>query len=186
MNLPQTLQRITTALAQSGIDYMLTGSFAGVYYGSPRSTQDIDLVIAPKEAQLRAFVKGLPDNEYYVDLDAALEALQRESMFNVIDVISGWKIDMIIRKSRAFSQQEFLRRQLVDLQGVSLFVPSAEDIVIAKLEWSKLAQSQRQLEDVAAILRVQRESMDQSYLEKWIRELSLDKQWDDASRASET
>jgi len=75
-------------------------------------------------------------------------------LFNVIDLASGWKIDLIIRKSRAFSQEEFHRRQRVDLQTLSLYVASAEDVVVAKLEWSKLAQSQRQIEDVAGILRV--------------------------------
>jgi hypothetical protein len=68
---------------------------------------DIDMVIAAKPDQIRAFVDSLPASEYYADLDAALEAHKRESLFNVIDLASGWKIDLIIRKSRAFSQEEF-------------------------------------------------------------------------------
>jgi hypothetical protein len=59
-----------------------------------------------------------------VDLDAALEARKQ-----------GWKIDLIIRKSRPFSEEEFRRRELVNLQGRSLFVASAEDVVVSKLEW---------------------------------------------------
>ena len=47
---------------------MLTGSFASAYHGSPRSTQDIDLVIASTPAQLRALVGSLPQGEYYADL----------------------------------------------------------------------------------------------------------------------
>jgi hypothetical protein len=47
---------------------------------------------------------------------------------------------LIIRKSRAFSQEEFRRRQRVDLQNLPLYVASAEDVVVAKLEWSKLAE----------------------------------------------
>ena len=65
--------------------------------------------------------------EYYADLDAALDAHQRQSLFNVIDLATGWKIDLIIRKSRAFSHEEFRRRQRVNLHNVSLFVASAED-----------------------------------------------------------
>ena len=83
---------------------MLSGSFASAHYGAPRSTQDIDLVIAATPAELRAFVEALSGKEYYVDLDSALEAHKRQSMFNVIDLATGWKIDLIIRKSRAFSQ----------------------------------------------------------------------------------
>ncbi len=183
MSVPEVFQRITAALNQAGIPYMLSGSFASAYYGAPRSTQDIDLVIEATPTQLRAFVQGLPSNEYYVDLDAALEAHKRQSLFNVIDLASGWKVDLVIRKSRPFSEEEFRRRQQVNLQGTPLFLASPEDVVISKLEWSNLAQSRRQIEDVAAILRVRWVELDHSYLEKWITELGLKEEWTDAQRA---
>jgi hypothetical protein len=184
MSVSDVFARIKSALDSARVAYMLTGSFASASYGSPRSTQDIDFVIAATGPQLRALVQALPSDQYYVELDAAMEAHRRQSLFNVIDLATGWKIDFIIRKSRAFSQEEFVRRRLVDLEGIPLFVATAEDVIIAKLEWSKLAQSQRQIEDVAAILRVRGESLDNSYLAKWIVALGLDKEWADARRAA--
>jgi predicted nucleotidyltransferase len=68
---------------------MLTGSLASAHYGAPRSTQDIDVVIAAAPTHLRTFVKSLPSAEYYSDLDAALEAHERQSLFNVIDLATG-------------------------------------------------------------------------------------------------
>jgi hypothetical protein len=185
MSISDVLQKITTALDQSAVAYMLTGSFASAYYGTPRSTQDIDVIIEATPAQLSAFVDSLPVDQYYVALDAALQALKAESMFNVVDRSTGWKIDFILRKSRAFSREEFRRRVRAHLQGVSLFMASTEDIVIAKLEWSKLAQSQRQIDDVAAILRVRRETMDRAYVERWAKELRLDEEWQKAQAAAE-
>jgi len=182
MSVPSVFQKLTSALDRSGIAYMLTGSFAGAYYSAPRATQDIDVVISATPAQLRAFTERLPRNEYYVDVDAALEAHKRQSLFNVLDLATGWKIDLIIRKSRAFSQEEFHRRKMIHLQGIPLFVASAEDIIVSKLEWAKLGQSQRQIEDVAAILRTGGDSLDRAYLEKWIRELRLTGEWNDARR----
>jgi len=161
---------------------MLTGSFASAYYGAVRSTRDIDLVIEATPAQLSDFIRRLPAEQYYADLAAALEAHQRQSLFNVIDMTTGWKIDLIIRKARAFSREEFRRRQSVDLHDLALFVASAEDVIVSKLEWSKLAQSARQMEDVAAILRLRFQSLDRPYLEKWIMELGLENQWNDAQR----
>jgi hypothetical protein len=105
-------------------------------------------------------------------------------MFNVIDLTTGWKIDLIIRKSREFSLEEFRRRQLISLQDTPLFIATAEDVILAKLEWSKLSQSQRQIEDVAAILRIRWELLDQSYLKKWIIELGLRKERDNARNAA--
>ena len=161
---------------------MLTGSFASAFHGAPRSTQDIDIVIA---ADTEQFVRSLPSAEYYVDLDAALEGHKRQSLFNVIDLATGWKIDLIIRKSRAFSQEEFGRRQLVNAQGPAVFVASAEDVVIAKLEWSKLAQSRRQIEDAATILKLRWELLNRPYTERWISELNLNQEWSSAKRIAE-
>jgi hypothetical protein len=186
MSVPEVFQRITAGLNRAGIAYMLSGSFASAYYGAPRSTQDVDLVIEATPAQLRVFVQGLPSNEYYVDVDAALEAHKRQSLFNVIDLETGWKVDLIIRKFRPFSEEEFRRRQEVNLHGTALFLASAEDVVISKLEWSKLAKSQRQIEDVAAILRARWAELDRSYLEKWVLELGLKQEWSDAQRAAGT
>lgn len=184
MNLPDVLPRIIAALDRAGVPYMLTGSFASAYYGSLRSTQDIDLVIAATPSQLRAFVESLPMSEYYADVDAALEAHKRESLFNIIDLKTGWKIDLIIRKSRPFSRKEFSRRQLLTIEGASLSVASAEDVILAKLEWSKRAQSQRQIEDAAGILKTRGFSLDRPYLDIWVRKLDLTKEWADAQRAA--
>jgi hypothetical protein len=61
---------------------------------------------------------------------------------------------------------------------------SAEDVVISKLEWAKLAQSQRHIEDVAGILRMRWDALDRAYLEKWILELRIEAEWNDALRAA--
>ena len=184
MSIQDVLQRITSALDQAGIAYMLSGSFASAYYGAARSTQDIDFVIHASLEQLRSFINALPVSEYYADLDSAFEAHQRHSLFNVIDQATGWKIDLIIRKSRPYSQEELGRRQRVNLHGVSLFMTTAEDAVVSKLEWAKLAQSRRQIEDAAAILRVRWAALDHFYLTKWIDELDLHKEWDGARRVA--
>jgi len=184
VTIPDVFERIASALDQAGIDYMLSGSFAAAYYGAARSTQDIDFVIDATPAQLRSFIGSLPASQYYADLDAALEAHQRESMFNVIDQATGWKIDLIIRKSRPYSQEEFRRRKRATLHGAALFLTTAEDAIISKLEWAKLAQSPRQIEDVAAILRAQGQTLDQSYLQKWVAELGLGEEWKKAKLAA--
>ena len=62
MSIQDVLQRITSALDQAGITYMLTGSFASAYYGAARSTQDIDFVIQANSEQLRSFIEALPEN----------------------------------------------------------------------------------------------------------------------------
>ena len=156
---------------------MLTGSLASAFYGAIRSTQDIDLVIEASPDRLRSFIQSLRANEYYSDLDSALDALRRESMFNVISQTSGWKVDFIVRKSRPFSREEFARKRQISFEGFPLYVATAEDVILAKLEWAKRSLSTRQLEDVAAVLRTQGPALDETYLNRWIGELDLGEQW---------
>jgi hypothetical protein len=184
MSIAEVFRRITSALDRAGIQYMLSGSFAAAYYGAARSTQDIDFVIHATPEQLQLLISTLPTSEYYADLDSALLAHQRQSMFNLIDLSTGWKIDFIIRKSRPYSLEEFRRRMRITLHDVPLFITTAEDSVVSKLEWAKLAESSRQVEDVAAILRAQDRKLDTSYLEKWIAELNLREQWNSAKLLS--
>ncbi|MGH7551236.1 MAG: hypothetical protein ACREMD_07980 [Gemmatimonadota bacterium] len=174
------------ALERADIPYMLTGSFASSYHGAPRATQDIDFVVAPTADQIRALVRLLPESEYYVDEDAALDAQKREGQFNIIDFATGWKLDLIVRKSRPFSRQEFERRSVVEFQGRKLSIATAEDVVIAKLEWAKLGGSKRQLEDAAGILRIRVGELDLEYIRRWVQQLGLETEWEAACRLEDT
>ena len=171
------LIRIRAALAAAGVPYMLTGSFASSLHGTPRVTHDIDVVIAPVLGTLKVLLKQFPEDQYYVSEDAALRAYGEEGMFNIVDFATGWKIDFIMRKSRPFSTEEFDRRREEELDGVTIFVASAEDIVVAKLEWAKLSESDRQLRDAAGILSSRTNELDLDYVERWAKELDLIPQW---------
>lgn len=161
---------------------MLTGSFASSYHGAPRATQDIDVVISATPQQLRRLVALFPREDYYVDEDAALEAHRTQGQFNIIDLSTGWKVDLIIQKSRPFSREEFQRRSVGEIGGIQLAIATAEDVLIAKLEWAKLGESHRQIEDAATILRIRSSDLDQQYVVNWVRQLGLDEQWRQACR----
>jgi hypothetical protein len=179
--------RVLRALTASGVSYMLTGSFASSFHGAPRTTHDIDIVIEPTLGTLDALLREFPDDTYYVSRDAALQAYGAEGLFNVIDFASGWKVDFIIRKSRQFSIVEFNRRRAVELLGSTLFVASPEDVIISKLEWAKLSESERQIQDAAGIVRTQSDALDLEYIERWVNSLGLEQQWQTAkSRAEPT
>jgi hypothetical protein len=66
-----------------------------------------------------------------------------------------------------------------------LRVASAEDTVLAKLEWYKLAPSDRQWRDVQAILRVQDDAIDRAYLHQWAGELAITDLLEDALKGQQ-
>lgn len=180
----QLLASIADRLEATGIPYMVVGSVAGSFHGEPRTTIDVDIVIDPGAESLRRFVDSLPASDYYVSDTAAMEAFSRRTSFNVIHVATSGKVDLLVRRERPFSRVEFERRITVPLFGRPTPVATAEDTVLAKLEWAKAGESERQLRDVARIVAVSGDSFDMEYLNRWIAELGLADEWRQAERTA--
>jgi hypothetical protein len=174
----ELLATIVEHLDAAGIPHMLAGSMASSFHGEPRSIQDIDLVIGPDPRSLARLSKDLDKERVYVG--DAQGALQLRSQFDVIDTTTGWKVDLIIRKDRPFSREEFARRQAVDLLGVTTHVATVEDTVLAKLERARAGGSERQMADVVAVLAVVGASLDDAYLDRWAAVLGISDQLDRA------
>jgi hypothetical protein len=181
MSLFDLLREVVTALDGAGVPHMLAGSSASTYHGEPRSTQDVDVVIDPSEEALRSFLAALDDRLY---VDDAVAALERRDQFNVIDPATGWKVDLVIRKDRAFSRSEFDRRTQVVIEGMLLWMATAEDTILAKLEWGRAGGSERQLRDVAGVLSVSGAALDRAYLDRWAEELGVTAELAEAERAA--
>ena len=177
MSAKEILRRVVAALDTAGIPYMITGSFAAGYWGVQRSTFDIDIVIDPSRQALDAFVASLDPSQVYVDLDTARDALRRRSQFNLIDIETNWKVDLVIRKSRPFSEEEMARRARGTILEIDVRVATVEDSIISKLEWAKAGESDRQLRDVREMLSVHNKTLDRAYIERWVRELELEELW---------
>jgi hypothetical protein len=176
------LARIVRLLDAARIPFMITGSTASSAHGAERATRDIDLVIDPDPAALRRLVASLSPKDYYVSEEAAREALLLRRQFSVIDVASGLKVDLIVRKNRPWSLEEFRRRMRTRLLGVDVFIATAEDVILSKLEWAKAGGSERQLEDVVGILGVKGPTLERPYVERWARELGVVDLWERANR----
>lgn len=173
----EVLRSIVPKLEQSDIQYMVTGSIAASYYGLARATYDLDIVISSTPEKLKDFISLLPREEYYAVLQDALDAWRHQSMFNVLDTVQGWKIDFILQKSAPFHREAFQRRKPVTYEGVPTCLISGEDLVLSKLEWSKMSESERQIKDVAVVLEKRGHALDFPYIEKWVVELGLTDQW---------
>ena len=177
MSASDFLGRLTAILESVGIEYMVVGSFASTFHGFTRTTQDIDIVIALGAGQVRDLVERFPEDDYYISDAAVQDAVRRRSQFNVIDLDTGWKADLVIQKARPFSVQELQRRQRRTLMGHSLWVATAEDTIIAKLEWATHGHSERQLRDVTGILEVKGDDLDFDHIDHWTAELGLTEIW---------
>ena len=143
---------------------------ASIIHGMVRTTMDADIVADLKPHQTVPFVKAL-QKQFYIDETAVHQAIQRRSNFNLIHLGSMFKVDIFIPKDRAFDQQQLTRRlkeNLPDSQK-SIWILSAEDIILAKLDWFRLGGevSERHWRDILGIIKTQQDKLDIAYLNKW-------------------
>lgn len=151
---------------------MLTGSFAANFYAVPRMTRDIDIVVEIDPAYSKAFSKVF-EEDFYLEHDSIQEAARDEGMFNIIHQDSLWKVDFIVRKNSLYRLTEFKRRRLIELEGVSIWIVSPEDLIISKLYWSKDSFSEMQLKDIRNLFSSIK-NLDVEYIEKWVPFLQLE------------
>jgi hypothetical protein len=168
----ELLADVIDRLDRAGIPYMITGSLASTFHGEPRATRDVDIVIDPTPDGLDRLVDDLRAGGFYVDRDAAEDALRDRGQFNAIGDAAA-KVDFIIRRDRPFSVSEFGRRREVELLGSRGFVASVEDLILAKLEWAAATDSERQMRDVAGMVGVSGDALDADYLTTWAERLGL-------------
>ena len=179
-----TLSRLAQLLESLGIPYMVSGSVASSFHGKPRTTHDADVVVDPTPEALERLISDLSAAGFYVDRDRAKSALAARRQFNVIEMSSAFKLDLIIRKDRSFSREEFNRRQIVDLgEATRLQISTPEDTILSKLEWAKKGGgSERQLWDVRGIIDVKGAHLDRAYIERWAQELDVVDLWREVKR----
>jgi hypothetical protein len=170
------LKRLEKKLSEAGVPFMLVGSVAASYHGHPRSTLDIDAVVDADEEMLCRFARSLGEG-YYVSEESVRQAVRSRTAFNIIDEASGYKADLIVRKERPFSLTEFSRRIRVIILDSTLEMATPEDVILSKLEWSKLGSSERQWTDALHVAKIQGKQLDLAYIEKWARELGVDDLW---------
>jgi hypothetical protein len=173
----QVTRLVVAAFDAARVRYFLGGSVASALYGEARSTRDIDFVAAMLPHDVEPFLAAL-GNKFYDDAAAIGAAVAARRSFNVIHLDTMVKADIFIFKADAFGRSQFTRRtarQLSQDDPTSIYVASAEDTVLAKLQWYRDGGgvSDRQLNDVLGVLKVQGATLDGAYLEEWAGELGL-------------
>ena len=119
------LKKLVEYFDTEKIPYMLSGSVAMSIYSVPRFTRDFDFIVHLQPGDVKGLTTYFREG-YYCDEDAVKEAIERKSMFTIIDHASGYKADFIILKSEPYRRTEFERRKLVDFQGMAINLVSVK------------------------------------------------------------
>ncbi len=168
---------VIRAFEDLDVPYLVGGSLASSFHGTPRSTNDADLVADLRLANVPPLAAALEGN-FYLDRDRIRDAVRRRSSFNVIYLETMFKVDVFVLKNDPLAREEMRRRQRVVVDeetGRAIDIASPEDTVLQKIVWYRLGSSasQRQWDDILGVLKVQRDDLDREYLERWSAHLDV-------------
>jgi hypothetical protein len=169
---------VVRAIEGMGVAYFVTGSTATIFYGEPRLTNDIDVVVDISETQVAEFCRRFPEDEFYVSEAAAREAARSNGQFNVIHPASGLKVDVIVPAPTRFNQSRFARVRRIQAAGdLQACFTSPEDAIIKKMDSYREGGSEKHLRDIAGVLKTSGVQIDRAYIEEWAREMDLMEIW---------
>jgi hypothetical protein len=144
------VRRVVGAFNRSGLRYALTGGVAASYYGRPRTTLDVDVLVVTKESELTRLAKSLTDE----GIKAGTRELSRawKSKYRIatlVDSKSPYRLDMIFTDQR-------LERIAGLILGARTYYQTPESLILSKLRMIKATlqpeKAATDREDVKAIL----------------------------------
>lgn len=165
--------QLQTIFTDLGIPHYITGGVAAATYGEPRTTRDLDIVIALSLTQLDAMVQRLESEGFYVPgvEDIRFGRLQTLGITHQETIA---RADLMLAGTSAFDRTQFNRRRAIEIPNRgTLYLASPEDIILNKLRWREQSQSEKQWRDILGILKVQHQTLDFKYLNQKAQALEL-------------
>lgn len=173
----RTTLAATRALDVLGVRWFLGGSLASSLLGVPRATLDADIVADISEHHVKPLLHALGE-AWYADESAIRDAIAGRSCFNLIHFETAMKVDVFVPKRRNFETRQFMHVTRVPVSEDNeseIPVCSAEDIIVAKLEWFHLGGrlSERQWSDIMGVIRLNAGKLDLTRLRENATELNV-------------
>ena len=145
------IRRLASSLNTAQMEYMFTGAIAASYYGMPRTTMDVDIVIhiALKEASV--LVNALTEAGVSPDEKKIKTALTSDyRIVTLQDTQTHYTVDVILAT-------EPLEKRAATIDGQPTYIQAPEALILAKLRMIKATippeRALKDRDDVTAILR---------------------------------
>jgi hypothetical protein len=156
----EILKLVCEFLNEEKVVYVVVGGLAVLFYGIPRTTMDIDLIIKMDIDGTKRFAQFLTENDFFADEEDIKTAFGEKSHATIEDKTSMIRLDI----KGIHSENDMItlkRRRKVSLADFVFFVASPEDTIANKL----LFGSEQDMKDVEGIYARQFDNLEMAYLE---------------------
>ncbi len=167
-------------LQQAGFRYIVTGSVAAIFYGEPRLTLDVDLVVFLNDKDIARLAGIFPSNDFYLpppEIIAAEARRGKRGHFNILHLPTGFKADLYLTGQDELEAWAFRFQRLVQFEGETVALAPPEYVIVRKLEYYREGGSEKHLRDLRSMLAVSGEQLDQLALQDWIQRRGLQAEW---------
>jgi hypothetical protein len=187
MEQSELLHYTVEVLERIGLRYFVTGSMATIFFGEPRFTNDIDIVVDLPVSRIPELCAAFPAPEFYLSEETVYRAVSRHGQFNIIQPASGLKVDMMIPADSPFNRNRFSRvRRVRPAPGFEAVFSSVEDVILKKMEAYREGGSEKHLRDIAGVLQISHGPLDGAYIAEWADRMGTSEIWQEIlKRASE-
>lgn len=167
MDLVFLLKLVVSRLENLEIPYVLTGGVAVSFWGFPRTTHDIDIIIEINASEIERIVDVFK-KDFYISRESMKEMLEYGTSFNIIHFKTGLKVDFWpVDRKDPYRISEFKRALKKKIFDKKISIISPEDLILTKLQWYRESESTRHLEDIESIFKVSK--LDLDYIKKWAK-----------------
>lgn len=146
---------------------VIIGGVAASLLGRPRVTRDVDALVLLEEAEWVHFLAAGEQFGFTPRRPDAIEFARKARVLLVQHVPSGIDVDVVFG-ALPFEEEAVARAVWVNVAGVRLPLPTAEDLVIMKA----VAHRPRDLGDIEAVLDAH-PRLDTQRVRRWVREFSM-------------
>jgi hypothetical protein len=167
-------------LQQAGFRYIVTGSVAAIFYGEPRLTLDVDLVVFLNDSDIARLAGLFPATDFYVpppEIIAAEARREKRGHFNILHLPTGFKADLYLTGRDELEAWAFRFQRRIPFEGQTVALAPPEYVIVRKLEYHREGGSEKHLRDVRSMLAVSGDQLDQPALQEWIRRRELQAEW---------
>jgi hypothetical protein len=167
-------------LNRLGVPYMVTGSMASIFYGRPRMTHDLDLVLSVSPGSVDRMAAAFPAEAFYfppAEVILVEAARPLRGHFNILHHATGFRADVYLAGRDPLHAWAMARRREGYLGEERVWFAPPEYVIVRKLEYFRESGHEKHVEDLRGMLAVSAAEIDLGELSRLIEKRGLQDGW---------